>query len=66
MDYGIMTKKISDKNYRKGTLILQEIKYDHLFKRTVMKSGNVAKIYLPKELIGQSVYVVADLNNLNE
>ena len=61
-----MTKKISDKNYRKGTLILQEIKYDHLFKRTVMKSGNVAKIYLPKELIGQSVYVVADLNNLNE
>ena len=61
-----MTKKISEKSYRKGSLILDEIKYDHLFKRTVMRSGKVAKIYLPKELIGQSVYVVADLNNLNE
>ena len=64
----IMVKKISDKSYKKGRLILQEIKYDHVFKRTVMKShkGTIGKIYLPKELIGKSVYVVVDLNNLNE
>ena len=58
-----MVKKISDKSYRKGRLILQEVNFDHIFKRTVMKSGHVGKIYLPKELIGKSVYIVADLND---
>ena len=57
--------KINNKNYRHGTLVLEEIKFDHVFKRKVMKSGNVAKVYLPKELIGETVYIICDLNNVN-
>ena len=60
-----MTKKINNKNFRQGALIVEEIKFDHIFKRKVMKSNNVGKIYLPKELIGKNVYVVADMNNVN-
>lgn len=60
-----MVKKINKRNYKSGSLILQEIKFDHVFKKTVMKSGHVGKIYLPKELVGKTVYVVADLNNIN-
>ena len=51
------------KNYRKGTLILQEIRFDHVFKKTVMKSDKVGKVYLPKEFIGKNVYIVVDLND---
>lgn len=57
--------KLNHRNFKKGTLILQEIKFDHVFKRKVMRSGNVGKIYLPKELVGKSVIVVVDLNNVN-
>ena len=54
-----------DKSYKKGTLILEEIKFDHVFKRVVMKSDKVGKIYLPKELIGKTVLVIADMNGVN-
>lgn len=57
--------KLNNKAYRKGRLTLQEIRFDHVFKRKVTKSGHVGKIYLPKELIGMTVYVIADLNNIN-
>lgn len=57
--------KLNNKAYRKGTLILSEIKFDHVFKRKVTKSGHVGKIYLPRELIGHQVYVIVDLNNCN-
>ena len=57
--------KVNNKAYRKGTLVLQEIKFDHVFKRKVTKSGHVGKVYLPKELIGRTVYVIVDLNNCN-
>ena len=53
------------KNFRKGTLFLEEIKFDHVFKRVVMKSDKVGKIYLPKELVGKTVFIIADLNGLN-
>ena len=54
--------KIGNKNCKKGSLILNEIKFDHIFKRHVMRSGKVGKIYLPKELIDQDVYVVVNIN----
>ena len=57
--------KINGKNYKKGSLFLEEIKFDHVFKRTVMRSGSVGKIYLPRELIGKNVLVVVDMNNCN-
>jgi len=56
-----MVKKLSDKNYKPGTLVLQEIKFDYVFKRKVMKSGKVGRVYLPKELIDEVVYVVAEI-----
>lgn len=52
-------------NGKIGRVILEEIKFDHIFKRVVMKSGTVGKIYLPRELIGKKVYVVVDVNNVN-
>ena len=52
----------SDKSYRTGTLILKEIKFDRFFKRTVMRSGKVGKVYLPKELIGKQVCVVVEID----
>ena len=58
--------KMNKKCYRKGTLILEEIKFDHVFKRKVMRSGKVGKIYLPKELVDKTVVVVADLNQCND
>ena len=58
--------KINNKCYRKGTLILEEIKFDHVFKRKVMRSGKVGKIYLPKELVDKNVVVIVDLNNRND
>ena len=45
-------------NKKSGTLILEQIKFDDSLKRKVMRSGKVAKIYLPKNLIGKYVYVV--------
>lgn len=52
-------------NYRIGRVVLEEINFDHIFKRVVMRSGTVGKIYLPRELIGKKVYVIVDLNGLN-
>ena len=49
---------MANKNYHKGTLVLKEIKFEQAFKRKVMRSGQVGKIYLPKNLIGMSIYVV--------
>lgn len=45
-------------NKRPGTLVLEEIKFDNVYKRKVMKSGHVAKVYVPKEMIGRYVYVI--------
>ena len=52
-----------NKHCKEGKLVLTEINFDHVFKRTVMSSGKVGKIYLPKELIGKTVFVVVTLNN---
>ena len=51
---------MANKNFHKGRLILKEINFDHVVKRRVMRSGKVAKIYLPKNLIGKNVYVVCE------
>ena len=53
------------KYYKRGTLFLESIRFDHVIKRTVTRSGTVGKIYLPRELIGKEVYVLVDMNNLN-
>ena len=50
---------MKQKNKVKGKLFLKEIDFEYVFKRKVMKSNNVGKIYLPKELIGQAVFVIA-------
>jgi len=50
-----------ENSHKPGILSLHQIKFDYVFKRKVMRSGDVAKIYLPKELIGKNVYVVLDL-----
>ena len=57
--------KVTEKSYRKGTLVLSEVQFDHVFKRTVMRSGRVGKVYLPKELIGKNVYIVVDMNGFD-
>lgn len=57
--------KVNNKNFKKGTIVLEQIKFDHIFKRKVMRSGSVGKVYLPKECIGRNVLVVCDLNNVN-
>ena len=44
----------------KGRLILKEIEFNRVFKKKVMRSDKVGKIYLPRELIGKDVYVVVD------
>jgi len=54
--------KVTKKNHRLGSLFLEEIKFDHVFKRKVMRSGNVGKIYLPKEMIGKNIYVVVQMD----
>jgi len=60
-----MTKKLNDKNYKKGRLILEEIHFDHVYKRAVKPHSDTSgRIYLPKELIGKTVYVIVDLNRL--
>jgi len=51
-----------ESSHKPGTLFLREIKFDYIFKRKVMRSGKVGKIYLPKDLIGKHVYVVLNLN----
>ena len=55
-----MEKKL-DKNYKKGSLILKEIHFDHIFKREVkVHSDTSGRIYLPRDLVGKTVYVVVD------
>jgi len=51
---------MANKNNHKGNLILKEIRFEQVFKRKVMRSGKVGKIYLPKDLIGKQVYVVVE------
>lgn len=46
------------KTNRKGTLIIDDIKFDDSWRRKVMRSGEVAKIYLPKTLIDKDVFVI--------
>jgi len=61
-----MVKKLSKKNYKKGTLVLEEIRFDHVFKREVKPHSETSgRIYLPKELIGKTVYVIVDMNGVN-
>jgi len=61
-----MVKKLNNKNYKKGTLVLEEIRFDHVFKRQVKPHSDTAgRIYLPKDLVGKTVYVIADLNGVN-
>ena len=54
-----------NKSYKTGSLVLKEIKFDHIFKRTVMRSDKVGKVYLPRELIGKNVYIIVDMNGVN-
>ena len=61
----IMTK-LKGKNFKKGFLVLDKIEFDHVFKRTVMRSGKVGKIYLPRELIGKSVVIVVNIQEQQE
>lgn len=43
----------------KGRLILKEIEFDQVHKRTVHKSNNRSgKVTLPADLIGKEVYIV--------
>ena len=51
---------MANKNYYNGTLVLKKIKFEHAFKRKVMRSGQVGKIYLPRSFIGMSVFVVVE------
>lgn len=55
-----------ESSHKPGSLFLQEIKFDYVFKRLVMKSGKVGKVYLPRELIGRRVYVVIDMKEVIE
>lgn len=46
-----------------GRLILKEIRFDQVYKRTVRKSNDRSgKVTLPFELINKSVYVVVEKN----
>lgn len=46
---------------KKGRLEIEVINFNQIFKRKVMRSGKVGKIYLPRELIDKEVYVVIDM-----
>lgn len=62
-----MVNKISEKNYKKGMVVLEGVRFDHMFKRKVMRHSDTAgKIYLPKELVGKTVCVIVDVNGVNE
>ena len=46
---------------QKGTLILKQIEFNQVYKRTVGKNNDTSgKITLPKKLIGKEVYVVVE------
>ena len=49
---------MENKKLGKGTLSLKEVKYDYGYLKTVMRSGHVGKIYLPKHLIGKEIYII--------
>jgi len=58
-----MSKK-NNGNYKKGRLVLEEIKFDQVFKRQVKPhSVSSGRIYLPKELLGKTVYVIVEVND---
>ena len=47
-----------------GVLILEQIKFDYIFKRKVIRNNKTSgKITLPQELIGEYVYIVAKAMN---
>ena len=46
------------KHRRQGSLILDEIKFDQVIKRKVMRSGKVGKVYTPKDFIDKDIFVV--------
>ena len=54
-----------NKRERKGRLILEEIHFDHVFKRQVKQhSDSSGRIYLPRDLVGKYVYVVYGVGEL--
>ena len=56
-----MTKDLKVKN---GSLVIQQIRFDRLLTRNVMKNdpnGTQGKIALPKELIGKQVYIILEV-----
>ena len=61
-----MTESKLDKYYLEGSLPLKEVPFDHIFRRKVMASGSVCKVYLPKELKDKIVHVVAELRTQQE
>ena len=43
----------------KGVLVLEQIEFDQIYKRTVHRSNKTSgKITLPSELIGEEIYAV--------
>lgn len=54
------------KYYKRGTLFIEGLSFDHVIPRVARSSGrNVCRISLPRELDGKKVYVLVDLNHLN-
>ena len=48
---------VSEK-FGKGKIVLNEIEYDYGWIKTVMGSGHVGKVYVPKDLIGKKVRII--------
>ena len=43
----------------KGVMVLDQIEFDHIYKRTVHRSNKTSgKITLPQSLVGEEVYAV--------
>lgn len=61
-----MSKKTNN-SHTKGVLILKQVEFNRVYYRKVSKNNSTSgKVTVPRELIGKSVYVVADLNDLNK
>ena len=60
-----MSKKTNN-NHTKGVLILKQIEFNRVYHRKVSSNNKTSgKVTVPRELIGKSVYVVVDVNNVN-
>ena len=57
---------VAKKNIKKGRLVLDDIKFDQVLKRRVMRSGNVGKIYTPKDFIDRDIFIVLPRRKKNE